>query len=244
MRKKVIFGILAVAVVVAIVLATQKDSEAPETSSVPGTDLTFIRAKKSAHYESNTPAHASVLPSVPVNVVVDVNFDLAAPSAISVSSNGKEYGIGNTMIDNNTLAMRRAMDPSAPDGLYLVAYRACWPDTSCHDGKFQFVIDRSKAVAAQDLRNQKEVSVSLANLAFSPKVIRISRGTRVIWKNNEAAEHYVNTDSHPAHTYYPKQNSRLLKAGDVYGMVFDTPGVYPYHCSAHAETMTGTVLVE
>ncbi len=62
--------------------------------------------------------------------------------------------------------------------------------------------------------------------------------------NDEGAEHYVNTDSHPAHTYYPAQNSNALKQGDQFVAPFTQPGIYPYHCSAHAGVMTGTILVQ
>ena len=200
--------------------------------------------KKSAHYESNTPAHGSVLAGVPVNVVIDFNFDLAEGSSISIKAGDKEYGAGETVIDSNKLAMRRDMDVNAPDGLYTVNYIACWPDGSCHDGHFQFNIDRTKGDAYEDLRNKNEVTVKLSEISFKPRNIRISRGTKVNWVNEDEVIHYVNTDAHPSHTYYPEQNSRALKKGDTFSITFDKAGAYPYHCSAHARVMTGTIIVE
>lgn len=213
---------------------------------------TFINPKRSAHYESNTPAHGAVLPGVPVNVVLDFNFDLSDKSFIQildarpdvVGGELVEYGRGETVVDKSKLSMRKVMDSEAPDGIYTVRYNACWPDGSCHDGNFQFAIDRSKAEQLVDLRGRKNVTVETANVAFNPKDVRISQGTKVTWTNNDAVGHYVNTDSHPAHTYYPSQNSKLLKTGESFSMTFDQPGVYPYHCSAHAETMTGLILVD
>lgn len=207
-------------------------------------DPVFGNPKKPPHYESNTPAHGAILPAPPVNVVIDVNFDLAAPSAIRIEKDGKDYGSGPTIIDKNALAMRRAMDQGAPDGLYRVTYDACWPDRSCHEGRFEFALDRAKAPGYLDLRGQTEATVRLSEVQFSPMRVRVSRGTKVIWVNDEEIEHYVNTDSHPAHTYFPAQNSRLLKKGDTYSVTFESPGTYPYHCSAHAEAMTGEILVE
>src|SRR3989338_5621939 len=90
--------------------------------------IVFDIPKKSAHYESNTPEHGAVLAGVPVNVVIDFNFDLAQPSAISVvyDKTGEEFGTGGTIIDANKLAMRRDKKQEAPDGLYNVDYKACW----------------------------------------------------------------------------------------------------------------------
>lgn len=203
-----------------------------------------LTVKKSAHYESNTPAHGSVLAGVPVNVVIDFNFDLGPGSSISIMTDDMEYGTGETIIDSNKLAMRRDMDPNAPDGLYTVNYNACWPDGSCHDGHFQFTIDRTESGNYTDLRNKTEVTVKLSEIAFKPQNIRISRGTKVIWINEDNVDHYVNTDAHPSHTYYPPQNSKVLKNGDMFSLAFDKTGIYPYHCSAHATIMTGSIIVE
>ncbi|MDI6816357.1 MAG: hypothetical protein QME41_04070 [Actinomycetota bacterium] len=62
-----------------------------------------------------------------------------------------------------------AMDPSAPDGLYTVEYNACRPDESCHDGNFQFAIDRSLSGAFDDQRGDPEVSVVLVDITIKPQ---------------------------------------------------------------------------
>jgi plastocyanin len=95
-----------------------------------------------------------------------------------------------------------------------------------------------------DLTGNPQVTVLMDHISFEPARIRISTGTNVTWVNREAVEHFVNTGSHPAHTYYLPQNSRGLLKNDTFSVVFDTPGIYPYHCSAHAAVMTGTILVE
>jgi plastocyanin len=140
--------------------------------------------------------------------------------------------------------MRRPVDPAAPDGLYEVTYNACWPDGSCHDGNFRFAIDHSLGMQFTDLTGNYQVTVLMDHISFEPARIRISTGANVTWVNREVVEHFVNTGSHPAHTYYLPQNSRGLLKNDTFSVVFDTPGIYPYHCSAHAAVMTGTILVE
>jgi len=127
---------------------------------------------------------------------------------------------------------------------FTVKYKACWPDGSCHDGSFQFAIDSISARSYIDETGKKEVTISLSSLKFDPQNIRISKGTKVTWVNNEEVEHYINTDSHPAHTYFLAQNSKALKKGESFSLVFDQIGIYPYHCSVHPSSMTGNLLVE
>lgn len=219
---------------------TQGQSRTQEESKT----FQFSDPKKSAHWESNTPAHGQTLAGVPINVVIDFNFDLAKPSKISIKNNDQEYAAGETTIDSNKLALRRNVSPMAPDGLYTIAYNACWPDGSCHDGNFQFAINRQSSQSFVDMTNQKKVNISLKNISFLPQSIRISKGTQVTWTNSDSVIHYVNTDSHPAHTYVQNQNSKALSSGDSYSYTFNEAGIYLYHCSAHADTMTGNILVE
>jgi plastocyanin len=254
-KKPIIYGVIAVIVVGAAIFAftpkrppemepvSNSGQETTEQDNEVASEINFNNPKKSAHYETNTPAHGSVLAAPPVNIVIDFNFDLAAPSAISITKDGKEYGLENTVIDDNKLSMRRKFSPDAPDGKYLVTYNACWPDKSCHDGSFEFAIDRKASSGYENMQNKTEVTIRMSDIMFAPKNIIISPGTKVTWINDEEVEHYVNTDSHPAHTYYPDQNSRSLAKGESYSVTFDKPGAYPYHCSAHAQSMIGNIIV-
>ena len=243
-----IISILLIAFAYFVFYKANKSPSTPSVSKEQETSSTqsafFGNEKKSAHYESNTPEHGATLARVPINVVINFNFDLVAPSEIKIEKDGNEYGQGETLIDENKLAMRRQMDPASPDGVYTVSYKACWPDKSCHDGNFQFAIDRTKSESFEDFTGAKEVTVTLSEIRFKPQNIKITKGTKVTWVNEENVDHYVNTDSHPAHTYFPQQNSRVLSNGDTYSVTFNTPGIYLYHCSAHAENMTGSILVE
>jgi plastocyanin len=218
---------------------TTTSTTIPEADSEPSFEI----PKKSAHYESNTPEHGAILAGVPINVVIDFNFDLIPLSKISIIKDDVEYGIGDIIIDEGRLAMRRKMDPNSPDGVYTVFYDACWPGGSCHDGKFQFAIKRAEGESYTDLTGQNNVNIDMFQISFNPPNIRVSKGATVTWTNQEDIEHFVNTDSHPAHTYFPDQNSRGLKIGDTYSVTFIEVGAYPYHCSAHASIMKGVIVV-
>lgn len=228
--------------------STPSPTQIPVQTSNPTLKSTqsaeFSTPKKSAHYESNTPEHGSFLAGVPINVVIDFNFDLAKGSDIQITMGGKEYRMGETAIDPNKLAMRKKMDPAAPDGLYTSFYKACWADGSCHDGSFQFKIDRSSANNFGDMTGKKEAAINLQNFAFSPAKVKVSKGTKVTWINQDDVVHTVNTDTHPAHTYYLNQNSRDLSKGGTYSVTFADPGIYLYHCTPHADSMHGQILVE
>lgn len=258
------FGTVGWIVIVLVVMAVafagfyvfkKKDSKPSATHTTPkhstnqkqsqsNTTFKFDNPKKSAHYESNTPSHGSTLAAVPVDVVLNFNFDLGDKSTLKITKDGKDYSTGNLTIDGNKLTMRRSMDKSAPTGLYKVEYDACWPDGSCHDGYFQFAINKDLQKNYQDLRNKKSVTIKLSDLKFKPMDIIISEATKVTWVNDDDATHYVNTDSHPAHTQVPAFNSKALQKGDSFSFTFNETGAYPYHCSAHASTMTANIVVQ
>src|SRR3990167_10810379 len=77
----------------------QKDQVGTKNSSQNSTSGTitnnqFQNPKKSAHYESNTPAHGATLAGVPINVVIDFNFDVAENSRIEIHYFGSIPKIG------------------------------------------------------------------------------------------------------------------------------------------------------
>lgn len=216
----------------------------PTSTNKSDKEITFQKPQKSAHYESNTPAHGEILAGLPINVVIDFNFDLSKLSEIKIEMNGQDYSVEETVVDENKLSMRRQMDSNSPDGVYTVSYNACWPDGSCHDGNFQFAVNRKLSENFDDQTGKPEVTLKMSEIMFKPQNIKVSKGTKVTWINNDSVEHYINTDSHPAHTYYLDQNSKALGKGGSYSITLENPGIYPYHCSAHAGSMLGSILVE
>lgn len=234
MKKTLLIAIPILLVVGAAVILVNRDTKDPAS----------ITEKKTPHYESSTPANEMALAAPPPNVTIDFNFDLSDKSSIEITKDGIDYASGETTVGDNKLALRRSVRQDSPDGTYLVKYTACWPDNSCHDGQFSFRVDRTKVSAFKDMRNQKEVTVRMSQIMFEPMELRISKGTKVTWLNDDEATHYVNTDSHPAHTHIPNFNSKALNKGDNYSFTFEEAGAYPYHCSAHASTMAGAIVVE
>lgn len=232
-----------------LILKDKEDAQQPTTTqtSVPSNESSktfdFENPKKGAHFETSTPEHGTTVAAVPVDIVLNFNFDLHEISSISITKDGKEYGAGATTVDSNKLSMRRKMGLGSPDGLYTVKYNGCWPDRSCHDGHFQFAIDSSLAKKFDDQTDDKSITVKMSDIKFKPMNLIISAGTTITWVNDDDETHYVNTDSHPAHSHHLSLNSRALTKGQSYKFTFSEKGLYPYHCSAHAATMAGSILV-
>jgi plastocyanin len=78
-------------------------------------------------------------------------------------------------------------------------------------------------------------AVNIANFAFTPKALRITADTTVVWKNADDSPHRI-AASDGAYA------SAALDTGDSYAHNFAVPGIYKYICSIHPY-MRGTIIV-
>jgi methionine-rich copper-binding protein CopC len=117
------------------IIATQ-----PQVEESVEPEITFSTQKKSAHFVSSKPTHGSTLTELPRSVGLTFNFDLATNSTITVTHQATKVA-GTTSFGSDKLSMSRTLDIDPAEGLYTVDYNACWPDTTCHDGVFQFAVD-------------------------------------------------------------------------------------------------------
>lgn len=108
----------------------------------PGMAYQFSTPIKAAHWKSNMPSSDSVLSSAPSAVEIAADFNMGPGNYISISKDGKEYGMGDTVLSSDKLSVSRPVDPNAPSGLYTVNYELCWPDGTCHLGQYQFAIQK------------------------------------------------------------------------------------------------------
>lgn len=239
--------VIAAAVVIGLMIwANRANAPAEDLASQEyGTPTPTFTQVKSAHFVDSTPLHGEVYAAQPINITINFNFDLGEGSRIRVhSASGQEWQAGEADIEDGRTALTVPLKAGMPDGNYAVDYTACWPDKSCHDGKFSFAVNSAQRTSYTDLRGQKEIAVPMKEIAFVPSKIIISPGTKVIWVNNDNVGHYVNTETHPEHTYFPSQNSREIPAGQSFTATFTAPGQYNYHCSAHVpEGMLGSIIV-
>lgn len=82
------------------------------------------------------------------------------------------------------------------------------------------------------------VAMDIQNSAFAKPAIKVKKGTKVVWTNQDRVEHDVAPDS-PSDTF---SGSKLLSKGESYEFTFDTTGTYTYHCTPHP-FMKGTIEV-
>ena len=78
--------------------------------------------------------------------------------------------------------------------------------------------------------------VSIANMAFNPQTVYVTRGTTLTWTNNDSMAHTVTSNTNAF-------ASGVLNPGQTYSYTFTTPGTYQYHCAIHP-SMTGTLVVQ
>ena len=109
----------------------------PLGSKVPEADIPT--QKFSTHFVRSVPEHADLLLGVPPKIELDFDFTLARNSNINVRKDGEKLTLGDMEFPENRLQMLVNL-PDAGAGTYHVVYRACWPDKSCHDGEFAFVV--------------------------------------------------------------------------------------------------------
>jgi len=83
----------------------------------------------------------------------------------------------------------------------------------------------------------KEHKVSIKDVNFSPKELKIKKGDTVVWTNNDERDHTVTADDDKSF------KSGNLADGATFKLKFDKPGRYKYHCEYHPR-MKATIVVE
>lgn len=74
---------------------------------------------------------------------------------------------------------------------------------------------------------------------FKPDTLTITAGTTVVWVDNSDAPHTVTSDPNAPTAFGTTSN---VTEGKTFGLVFNTPGTYNYHCNIHPN-MKATITV-
>ena len=93
-----------------------------------------------------------------------------------------------------------------------------------------------------DLRGNKEVLISLQEFDINPEKIVVDQGAKIIWKNEDQLFHRVVSDS--VIDGQPLFDSQNIKSKGNFQMIFTDSGTFSYHCSFHADTMKGIIVVD
>jgi nitrite reductase (NO-forming) len=84
-----------------------------------------------------------------------------------------------------------------------------------------------------------------ADIAYTPRELRIKAGASIKWTNNDSVMHTVTSGVTKGRKRYPdnKFDSGFLRPGETFYYTFEEPGTYPYYCTPHPWA-TGVVIVE
>ena len=81
-----------------------------------------------------------------------------------------------------------------------------------------------------------EADVSIENFTFNPNDLKIAKGTKVTWTNNDSTTHNVTSDN-------GSLKSENIEPGNVFAFTFENTGTFSYNCSIHPQ-MKATVEVQ
>ncbi len=104
-------------------------------------------------------------------------------------------------------------------------------------------IPTTQASPSASEQAMKETTVTVTSSGFSPNLITIKKGTKVIWVNKSGDIANVSSDPHPIHTDYPPLNLNNFNDGGSVSLVFNDAGTYKYHNHLNS-SQKGTVVVE
>jgi plastocyanin len=77
--------------------------------------------------------------------------------------------------------------------------------------------------------------VTIANFAFDPPILTVTRGTTVVWTNSDNLDHSIVAKDHSF-------ESNSIGPAATFQFTFNTDGTFSYNCGIHA-SMAGTITV-
>lgn len=91
----------------------------------------------------------------------------------------------------------------------------------------------------------QSATVTISAKGFSPQTIKVKKGQKVEWVNEDTSSHQVASDPFPDHNLLPSlfADSPLGK-GESFSYTFDDAGTFTYHDQLSPADFKGTVIVE
>lgn len=83
-----------------------------------------------------------------------------------------------------------------------------------------------------------KVTVNVRGFKFSPQVIKVKKGTTVVWTNEDLSNHTITSDTGQ------ELASPLISKDHTLSHTFSTPGVYRYHCKPHPYMIAAVIVVD
>lgn len=91
--------------------------------------------------------------------------------------------------------------------------------------------DKQNQVTDAPLETQSgEVTINMTEDGFVPDEIKITKGTKVTFKNSDKFYHWPASDLHPSHSQYSDFDPRrTIEPGESWSFVFDKVGEWGMH---------------
>ncbi len=90
----------------------------------------------------------------------------------------------------------------------------------------------------------REGEVKVTSDGFEPQIIKVSKGTKVTWVNEDDQVHQVASDPHPTHTNLKNLDSGEMEKGITYSFTFNDKGSFTYHDHINPLKFSAEVVVE
>lgn len=210
--------------------------------------ITLPSTQTSIHnqtYLNSLPAPDQVLASNPINIVINFKTKVISGSEILLLKDSKKVNFSPTILDIDRTSIRQLVNSSLSDGAYTVIYKTCTAKNVCDNGNFNFYINKKISESYSNFLFNNETSIIIHEGTFSPKNLKISPGTTVIWTNNDTNIVSIHSDPFPQNNYFPILTSPPLSRGKTFRLVFNKQGLYPYYLDSGVNNyIFGNIIVQ
>lgn len=195
---------------------------------------------KSQHFVNSSPAHNQFLAGSPVNIVINFNSQLTSQSSqIYLSDNLLKT---SASLDNRTIRINLPQN-SAQEGIYKVAYLACFDVGSCENGQFAYHLDSHNITQFANYAARNLVEINLTGDDTNPPNFLVNYQAKIRWLNNTQGSIEIKSDPVIFNNYHPPLNSVEIKKGDSFEYQFNDPGEYFWHLANNPQ-IRGRILVQ
>lgn len=196
-------------------------------------------------YLNSVPEPDQILPSSPINIIINFKTRLVAGSEILVLKDGKKVNSQPTTLDIDHTGLRQFIDPGLETGVYTVIYKSCTAPGVCDNGNFNFFVNKKIGDAYPTFVRNNETAITINKNIPYPKDVKITQGSSVVWINHDTSLLSIHSDPVMQNNYFPILSSPKISHGGIYKTIFNKPGFYPYHIDlGYGSFVFGSIIVQ
>lgn len=194
---------------------------------------------KPNHYVNSYPTMNQFLAGSPANIVI--NFDSKIKIfTVNIKANDKMLKTTNNSLDKS-LIIKTA--PDLQNGIYLVAYTACFENEVCGNGQFTFHIDDTRITEFANFANKRLVEVNIDASTPQNTNILVNTEASIQWNNKMPDTIQINSQPPIFNNYFPPLNSGETKKDQSFKYQFNDRGEYVWYLKNNPK-IGGRILVQ